>query len=102
MKNCAACGKDTKGGISLGGTLLCRECAADVEIEIERLRAEGKQVNVSYIARRMFRESCTPGGYLLRDIPQDLWDKVKHKALDKGMSLREFVLQAIREFVDRD
>lgn len=102
MSNCAACGKPVKGGISLGGTLLCRECAADVEIEIERLRSEGKPVNVSYIARRMFRESCTPGGYLLKDIPQDLWDKAKHKAINEGISLRELILQATREFIDRD
>jgi hypothetical protein len=102
MPNCAACGKDTKGGISLGGTLLCRECVADVEIEIERLRAESKPVNVSIIARKMFRESCVPGGYLLRDIPQELWDKAKHKGIDKGLSLRELILQAVKEFIDRD
>jgi hypothetical protein len=102
MLNCAACGKDTKGGISLGGTLLCRECAADVEIEIERLRAEGKQVNVAIIARKMFRESCVPGGYLLRDIPKKLWDKAKNKAVDKGITLRELILQAVKEFIDRD
>lgn len=102
MPNCAACGKDTKGCISMGGTLLCRECAADVEIEIERLRAEGKQVNVAIIARKMFRESCATGGYLLRDIPQELWDAAKHKAVDKGISLRELILQAVKEFIDRD
>jgi hypothetical protein len=102
MPNCAACGKKAIGGISMGGTLLCRECAADVEIEIERLRAEGKQVNVAIIARKMFRESCVLGGYLLRDIPQNLWDRAKHKAIDKGLSLRELILQAVREFIDRD
>jgi hypothetical protein len=102
MSNCAACGKEVKGGISLGGTLLCRECAADVEIEIERLRAEGKQVNVAIIARKMFRESCAPGGYLLRDIPKELWDRAKHKAIDKEISLRELILQAVSEFIDRD
>lgn len=102
MSYCPACGKDTKGGISLGGTLLCRECAADIEIEVERLRAEGKQVNVAIIARKMFRESCVPGGYLLRDIPQELWDKAKHKAIDKGLTLRELILQATKEFIDRD
>jgi hypothetical protein len=102
MSNCAACGNDVKGGISLGGTLLCRECAADIEIEIERLRSEGKQVNVAIIARKMFRESCTPGGYMLRDIPQDLWSKAKHKAIDKEISLRELILQAVKEFINRD
>jgi len=102
MSNCAACGKEVKGGISLGGTLLCRECAADVEIEIQKLREEGKQVNVAIIARKMFRESCAPGGYLLRDIPQELWDKAKHKAIDKGLTLRELILQAVKEFIDRD
>lgn len=101
MPNCAACGKDTKGGISLGGTPLCRECAADVEIEIGRLRAEGKQVNVSYIARKMFRESCTQGGYKLNDIPTELWDKAKHKAINKGITLRELILQSVQEFIDR-
>jgi hypothetical protein len=50
----------------------------------------------------MFRESCVPGGYLLRDIPKKLWDKAKNKAVDKGITLRELILQAVKEFIDRD
>jgi hypothetical protein len=46
----------------------------------------------------MFRETHSAGAYLLRDIPQDLWDKAKHKAVGDG-SLREVVLNALRAYL---
>ena len=38
---------------------------------------------------------------LLRAIPQDLWDRARHRAIDDGTSLRELVLRAIREYLER-
>lgn len=37
--------------------------------------------------------------YLLREIPNDLWRKVKAKAALKGLSLREVLLQALTVFL---
>jgi hypothetical protein len=38
--------------------------------------------------------------YLLRDIPKELWDKAKHKAVDNNLSsLRELLLLAIKEYI---
>ena len=99
MKNCQACGKPVSGGITMGGVLLCRPCAADIEVEISQLRAEGKPVNVMNIARRIFRKTYSAGNYLLRDIPEELWNQAKHKAVDEGLSLRELILKALQDYL---
>ena len=101
MRTCDACGTPLKGGISLGGALVCRICEPDVKAEIDRHQAEGKPVSAIAIARKMFRETHSAGNYLLRDIPEDLWIAAKHKAVDKGMDLRELILDAIREYVSK-
>ena len=99
MRTCDACGKPLQGGISMGGALICRECEPDIKSEIDRLQAEGKPVNAIAIARSIFRETHSAGNYLLRDIPEELWTVAKHKAVDKGMNLRELILDAVREYV---
>jgi len=101
MRTCDACGTPLKGGISLGGALVCRICEPDINAEINRLQAEGKPVNALAIARNIFRETHSAGNYLLRDIPKDLWIAAKHKAVDKGMDLRELILDAIREYISK-
>ena len=98
-RKCAACGTTKNLNGSLGGVLLCREHFADIEAEITALRSKGQQVNVMGIARRMFREQYSTGNYILRDIPQELWDKAKHRAIDDGVSLRELVLSALEKYL---
>jgi len=99
MRDCDACGKPLKGGRGIGGALLCAPYAEDVQIEIDALRAEGKQVSATEIARRLSRETHSAGNYLLRDIPEDLWTQAKHKAVDEGSSLRELLLKALRAYL---
>jgi len=101
MRTCDACGKPLQGGISMGGALLCRSCEPDISAEINRLQAEGKPVSAIAIARSIFRETHSAGNYLLRDIPEELWTAAKHKAVDKGMNLRELILDAVREYVSK-
>src|SRR5690554_5083544 len=101
MKTCDACGKPVVGEISMGGATVCRSCEPDVKAEIDRLQAAGESVSAIAIARKMFRETYSAGSYLLRDIPEDLWNQAKHKAIDKGMDLRELILDAIREYVSK-
>lgn len=99
MKKCEACGTTKNINGSLGGVLLCKEHFADILAEVETIRAEGKQVNVAGIARRMFREQFSTGDYILRDIPAELWDAAKHKAVDDGTSLRELILDALQTYL---
>lgn len=96
MKKCAACGTTSNINGSLGGILLCRDHYADISAQVEILRADGKQVDVTKIAREMFREQFSTT-YLLRDIPDELWDRAKHRAVDDGVSLRELVLTALEK-----
>ena len=100
MMDCNAWGKPLKGGIGMGGAMFCRPCAEDVRQEIEALRAEGKPVNALAIGRRIFRETHSVSGYLLRDIPEDLWNQAKHQAVDDGISLREMILEALRAYLN--
>lgn len=46
----------------------------------------------------MLRE--TSADYLLRDIPADLWQSAKHVAVDRGVSLRDLLLGALRRDLD--
>lgn len=98
-KRCAVCGQEVIGGIVMGATLLCRQCEPDVSLEVERLRAEDKTVHVGHIARKMYRERVATSEYLLRDIPADLWDQVKHRAIDDQCSQREVVIAALRQYI---
>lgn len=99
MKYCDACGKKLAGGIGIGGTILCRACSVDVEQKIAELRAAGKPVNAGHIARKLFKAEHSAGNYLLRDIPDDLWTKVKHRAVDDGDSLRDLVIKALYKYL---
>ena len=101
MRTCDACGKPVVDGISVGGATVCRSCEPDVTAEINRLRTEGKLVSAIAIARSIFRETHSAGSYLLRDIPEELWNQAKHKAIDKGMDLRELILDAVREYISK-
>jgi hypothetical protein len=35
--------------------------------------------------------------YILRDIPEALWDEAKHEAINRKQSLKDLVLDAIRK-----
>lgn len=35
--------------------------------------------------------------YILRDIPPDLWRQAKHVAVDRGVSLRDLLLDGLRK-----
>jgi hypothetical protein len=81
--------------------MLCKEHYADISAEVEAIRAEGKQVNVAGMARRMFREQYSTGNYILRDIPSELWGRARQRAFSEGVSLRELTLKAIQEYLDK-
>jgi hypothetical protein len=100
MRKCEACGTTKNVVGSLGGVMLCKAHYADISAEVEAIRADGKQVNVMGIARRMFREQYSTGNYILRDIPKEIWDKAKQRAFDDGMSLREIVLTAVEKYLN--
>jgi hypothetical protein len=39
--------------------------------------------------------------YLLRNIPVELWDRAKHRAIDDNISLRELILRAIEKYLEK-
>ena len=96
-KSCDACG--APAGVSIGGAMLCRKCDVDIRPEIDRLREEGKAVNVLQIARKIFRETHSAGNYILRNIPEDLWKRAKHRAVDEKCSLRDILIKALEIYI---
>lgn len=101
MNFCDACGRPEPGGISIGGTILCRTCAEDVRTEIDKRRAAGKPVNALLIAKQIYRETYKFGDYQLREIPGELWTKAKHRAVDEKISLRELIFKALYAYLQR-
>lgn len=95
---CEACGKQKVYG-QLGGVTLCKEHYTDINETAQKALSQGKQVNIMGIARKMYREQYSTGNYILRDIPQELLDKAKHRAIDEGVSLREIILLALEKYL---
>lgn len=99
MKICDACGKPV-AMIGMGGAMLCRQCEPDVRAEMERLRSEGRPVNVMHIAKKIFRDMHgTPGVLQVRDVPVDLRERMDKAAFDQKISLRELVLKALYQYL---
>jgi len=96
---CAACGTQKNSCICMGGTFVCRECEPEISAEIEKLRSEGRTVNVAHIAHRIYRATHSGGDYFLRNIPTDLWLRAKHRAIDDGYSLRDLILMALYAYL---
>ena len=102
MKNpCTACGSNVSPQVSMGGALVCRQCEPDIRERMEELREAGKPVNVIQIAKKYFRETHSGGNYLLRDIPEELWRRAKYRAVTDGTSLRDLVLKALYDYIDK-
>lgn len=96
---CEICNKPSSHG--LGGVLLCAPCSVDVEVEIAKLRADNRPVNIGHIARRLYRELYPDAKtYNLRDVPEQLLRRAKQLALDRGITLRQLILETLREYVD--
>jgi hypothetical protein len=92
-KTCDACGDELRGGISIGGTILCRKCAPEIESEIEETRAAGKPVSAARIAAMRRKE--TLHSYILRDIPPPVWEQVQAVSARRGQTAKDFILAAI-------
>lgn len=100
-KLCDACGSITPAGVSIGGAYICRDCDPDIHDEITRLRAAGERVNVRHIAKRMLRERNGAGTWLMQDPPAEMWQAAKDLANKRGISMRELVILAVHEYVNK-
>jgi hypothetical protein len=85
--------------VGMGGVLICRACDPIIRERMAALRAEGKSVDVSRIARDLYREQFAGGDYLLREPPKDLMDAIKHRAVDESDNIRGIIIKALRAHV---
>jgi len=97
---CDACARPG-ATISMGSAILCRRCAPIVKQKIDRLHADKKPVNVVHIAKRIFRENYGTNQVLqIRDIPEQLRERMGRTALDEKTSIRKLVLKALYRYVE--
>lgn len=96
-RTCAACGAEDARN-QIGGTLACERCRPALMDRLDSARRAGHPADAGKEARAMLRE--TSANYLLRDIPADLWQSAKHVAVDRGVSLRDLLLGALRRDLD--
>lgn len=100
MKTCDCCGTQVNGGTFIGGAMLCRKCLPDVQAEIDKQRAEGKNsISAIGIAKRIYRETFSAGDYLLRDVPSLLMQEMKERALKEGGSVRDLILVSVSQYL---
>lgn len=78
--------------------MLCRTCDVDVQAAVAAARESGAR-NVSALAeaRKIFREQNSAGAFLLKDFPADLKQRAQEAADKAGLSLREYILQALQK-----
>lgn len=97
---CSGCGR-VDAHTSLGGVILCNSCRMIVLDRIDAARSAGKTADAAKEARALFLAENSVGSYLLRDIPTVLWDQAKHAAVDRGVSLRDLILDALRAHIGK-
>jgi hypothetical protein len=97
-KLCDRCGAVKKLTYT-GGAGLCRTCKVDIQPEIESLRKAGKAVNVLQIARKFFKANYAGAPYMLRDVPKDLEEKWKERAVGDSCNQRDVVLAALVKYL---
>ncbi|MBA7640748.1 hypothetical protein ES703_48419 [subsurface metagenome] len=101
MGLCDMCGKQLKCSVRIDGAFVCRRCAVDLRIEIDRLHTEGKPVDALKIAREIFHKIYSGGDFLIRDVPEELMNKALRRADVDGDSLRDLMVRALREYVEQ-
>lgn len=85
---CDVCGE--QGTHSMRGAMLCRQCAPIVEERMKITMKAKKRVCVPIICAQLRREAGTD--YLLRAVPQELWERVKAYAARRNLSIRDWML----------
>lgn len=100
MGLCDMCGRQLKGSERMGGAIVCRLCAVDLRIAMDKLHAEGKPVHGLKIAREIFHKTYSGGDYLLRDVPEELINKALRRADVDGDSLRDLTVKALQAYVE--
>lgn len=93
MSGCAVCGRPDAHR-SVGGVVLCNEHYPVLLERLEAARVAGQPADATKEARALLRE--TAQDYILRDIPADLWRSAKIAAAERGVSLRDLLLDSLR------
>ena len=99
MGLCEMCGRRIGVGLLIDGDIVCGTCFGELQIEIEKRRAEGKPVEGVKIDREGFNKTYSGVDYLIRDIPEELVNKALRRADKDGDSLRDVTVKAMQAYL---
>lgn len=96
-KHCAACGRSTLGLIRISGTLICRDCEPGIRADMAKIKAAGGTAIAGHVARARLRHNVG-APYMLRDIPGDLWERVKIAGIKEKRPVRDIIIDALNAY----
>jgi hypothetical protein len=83
----------------IGGSPLCPDCSNDAVKIINRKRELGQQVNPSGTVRQLYRERNKTRNKILRDIPANICDGLRDKAISGKTTERSLILDALNKYL---
>jgi hypothetical protein len=93
------CGRRSEDGLMISGAIVCGTCVGELQIVIEKRRAEGKPVEGVKIDREGFHKTYSGIDYLIRDVPAELINKALRRADVDGDSLRDLTVKAMKAYL---
>lgn len=100
---CEVCG-EIKDCAPVEGAVVCEACAPEFRQALDKARqsgAWGRARDAHFVARSLLRERGGTTQMILRDVPAPAYRTLKILAAEQGITMRELVLTALDEYVQR-
>lgn len=100
---CEVCG-EIKDCAQLEGAVVCEACGPAFRAALGQARsggAWGRARDAHFIARSLLRERGGTTQVIFRDVPAPAYRTLKILAAEQGITMRELVLTALDEYVQR-
>mgnify|MGYP001218270022 CR=1 FL=1 len=98
MVRCDACGYRKERTIKYGKAVVCYDCRPKVEEAINTNFT--KRLMVIGVARDLLRKDGT--SYVIKDIPKSLFQRFRSKAVRKGVTVRDSILNYFEDEIAKE
>lgn len=94
---CTGCGVPIQNSPDIQ---FCPPCKREYADYLKKNHLSTKPINIIHLSRKLFRkhnqqQNITDQRYTIRDIPHDLWQKIKINAATTNASLRTILLKSL-------
>lgn len=100
---CEVCG-EIKDCAPVEGAVVCEACAPEFRQALDKARnsgAWGRARDAHFVARQLLRDRGGMSQMLIRDMPAPAYKAIKVLAIERGVTVRELVLSALAEYIQR-